>query len=156
MRFLILLIFIVSCNSNISSDNYLNIIPTIDVSSKHQEFSNINAQKVEYAYSTKNDKIPITYGFLKNISEGDSESSTIKFEIDDSIDLKSEGYILNIEKENILITAKDQEGLFYAFVTLNQILENAFAQKTSVPILNIKDQPSLDFRPIHLDLKHHT
>jgi len=103
MRFLILLIFIVSCNSNISSDNYLNIIPTIDVSSKHQEFSNINAQKVEYAYSTKNDKIPITYGFLKNISEGDSESSTIKFEIDDSIDLKSEGYILNIEKENILI-----------------------------------------------------
>ena len=156
MRFLILLIFIVSCNSNISSDNYLNIIPTLDVSSKHQEFSNINAQKVDYAYSTKNDKIPITYGFLKNISEGDSESSTIKFEIDDSIDLKSEGYILNIEKENILITAKDQEGLFYAFVTLNQILENAFAQKTSVPILNIKDQPSLDFRPIHLDLKHHT
>ena len=69
MRFLILLIFIVSCNTNTSTDNYLNIIPTIDVSSEHQEFSNINPQKVEYAYSTKNDKIPITYGFLSFLVE---------------------------------------------------------------------------------------
>ena len=156
MRFLILLIFIISCNSNTKTENYLNIIPAIDVSSNFLEFSNINPEKIEYAYSPKNDVIPITYGYIKNITKGDFESSTIKFEIDDSIDLKSEGYILNIEKENIFITAKDQAGLFYAFVTLNQILENAFTQRTSVPILNIKDQPSLDFRPIHLDLKHHT
>ena len=156
MRFLILLIFIISCNSNTKTENYLNIIPAIDVSSNFLEFSNINPEKIEYAYSPKNDVIPITYGYIKNITKGDFESSTIKFEIDGSIDLKSEGYILNIEKENIFITAKDQAGLFYAFVTLNQILENAFTQRTSVPILNIKDQPSLDFRPIHLDLKHHT
>ena len=156
MRFLILLIFIISCNSNTKTENYLNIIPAIDVSSNFLEFSNINPEKIEYAYSPKNDVIPITYGYIKNITKGDFESSTIKFEIDGSVDLKSEGYILNIEKENIFITAKDQAGLFYAFVTLNQILENAFTQRTSVPILNIKDQPSLDFRPIHLDLKHHT
>ena len=156
MRFLILLIVIVSCNTNTSKDNFLNIIPTIDVSSNFQEFSNINLEKIDYAYSITNDEIPITYGYLKNITEGDFESSIIKFEIDNDIDLKNEGYILNIEKENIFITAKNQAGLFYAFVTLNQILENAFTQQTSIPILNIKDQPSLNFRPIHLDLKHHT
>ena len=102
MRFFILLIFIISCNSNTNSDNYLNIIPTLDVSSNHQEFSNINAQKVEHAYSTKNDKIPITYGFLKNISEGDSESSTIKFEIDELSESPSEKFFKNPYEIGIL------------------------------------------------------
>ena len=53
-----MLIFIISCNNNTSTDNYLNIIPAIDVSSKFQEFSNINPEKIQYAYSVKNDEIP--------------------------------------------------------------------------------------------------
>ena len=153
---ILLLIFIISCNSNTSTYNYLNIIPSIEISSNFQDFSNINPEKIEYAFSIKNDKIPFTYGCLKNITLGDFENALINFEIDPKIDLKSEGYILNIEKEKIYIISKDQAGLFYAFITLNQILENAISKKTSVPVLNIKDQPSLDFRPIHLDLKHHT
>ncbi|MDA7717380.1 beta-N-acetylhexosaminidase [Flavobacteriaceae bacterium] len=156
MRLLLLMVFIISCSSKTSTNNYLNIIPSIETFGDNNDFSNINPNDIEYAYSSENDKIPITYGYLKNITFGDLQNALINFKIDNKIDLKSEGYILNIEKEKIFITAKDNAGLFYAFITLNQILENAFAQKKSVPILNIKDQPSLDFRPIHLDLKHHT
>ena len=156
MRFLLLMVFIISCNSKTSTNNYLNIIPSIETFGDNNDFSNINPNDIEYAYSSENDKIPITYGYLKNITFGDLQNALINFKIDNKIDLKSEGYILNIEKEKIFITAKDKAGLFYAFITLDQILENAIDEKTDVPILNIKDQPSLDFRPIHLDLKHHT
>ena len=156
MRFLLLMVFIISCNSKTSTNNYLNIIPSIETFGDNNDFSNINPNDIEYAYSSENDKIPITYGYLKNITFGDFQNALINFKIDNKIDLKSEGYILNIEKEKIFITAKDKAGLFYAFITLDQILENAIDEKTDVPILNIKDQPSLDFRPIHLDLKHHT
>ncbi|MDA9339023.1 beta-N-acetylhexosaminidase [Flavobacteriaceae bacterium] len=156
MRLLLLMVFIISCNSKTSTNNYLNIIPSIETLVVNNDFSNINPNDIEYAYSSKNDKIPITYGYLKNITFGDLQNALINFKIDNKIDLKSEGYILNIEKEKIFITARDKAGLFYAFITLDQILENAIDEKTDVPILNIKDQPSLDFRPIHLDLKHHT
>ena len=156
MRFLLLMVFIISCSSKTSTNNYLNIIPSIETFGDNNDFSNINPNDIEYAYSSENDKIPITYGYLKNITFGDLQNALINFKIDNKIDLKSEGYILNIEKEKIFIIAKDKAGLFYAFITLDQILENAIDHKTDVPILNIKDQPSLDFRPIHLDLKHHT
>ena len=156
MRLLLLMVFIISCSSKTSTNNYLNIIPSIETFGDNNDFSNINPNDIEYAYSSENDKIPITYGYLKNITFGDLQNALINFKIDNKIDLKSEGYILNIEKEKIFITAKDKAGLFYAFITLDQILENAIDEKTDVPILNIKDQPSLDFRPIHLDLKHHT
>ena len=156
MRLLLLMVFIISCSSKTSTNNYLNIIPSIETFGDNNDFSNINPNDIEYAYSSENDKIPITYGYLKNITFGDLQNALINFKIDNKIDLKSEGYILNIEKEKIFITAKDKAGLFYAFITLDQILENAIDHKTDVPILNIKDQPSLDFRPIHLDLKHHT
>ncbi|MBC8399599.1 MAG: hypothetical protein H8E16_21260, partial [Flavobacteriales bacterium] len=149
MRFLLLMVFIISCNSKTSTNNYLNIIPSIETFGDNNDFSNINPNDIKYAYSSENDKIPITYGYLKNITFGDLQNALINFKIDNKIDLKSEGYILNIEKEKIFITAKDKAGLFYAFITLDQILENAIDEKTDVPILNIKDQPSLDFRPIH-------
>ena len=58
-----------------------------------------------FASSSENDKIPITYGYLKNITFGNLENALINFKIDNNIDLKSEGYILNIEKEKIFIIA---------------------------------------------------
>ena len=65
------MIFIISCNSKTSTNNYLNIIPSIETFGDNNDFSNINPNNIEYAYSSENDKIPITYGYLKNITFGE-------------------------------------------------------------------------------------
>ncbi|HIF85122.1 MAG TPA: glycoside hydrolase family 20, partial [Flavobacteriaceae bacterium] len=81
--------------------------------------------------------------------------STIDYSIESNLNLNEEGYILNIFKNNISIIAKDEVGLFYAFITLDQLLEDSKDKNANLPMVSIKDYPLLKFRPIHLDVKHH-
>ena len=108
------------------------------------------------AYSISNDELPIRYGDIEQIKLSDSNKSIIDFGIDEQMDLKKEGYILKINNKKITIRAKDSAGLFYAFITLNQIIEDSKNNQTTLPMVDIKDFPSLEFRPIHIDIKHHT
>lgn len=79
----------------------------------------------------------------------------INFSIDKSLDVQDEGYTLDILKREIRITGKDSAGLFYAFMTLKQLLADSRDQNICLPMCNIKDYPLLSYRAIHLDVKHH-
>ena len=155
MRYLIILFLIISCNS-IPIDNSLNLLPSVQVLSSSNEFSNLNPKNVLTAYSNSNDELPIRYGDIEQIKLSDSNKSIIDFGIDKQMDLKKEGYTLKINNKKITIRAKDSAGLFYAFITLDQIIEDSKNNQTTLPMVDIKDFPSLEFRPIHIDIKHHT
>ena len=66
-----------------------------------------------------------------------------------------EGYTLSIHPDKIEIFALTTEGLFYGAQTLHQLLEDAKEQKRNIPYCKITDYPDIDFRAVHLDLKHH-
>ena len=53
------------------------------------------------------------------------------------------------------IRDRSKPGLFYGFITLNQLLEDAIAQDTQLPLLEINDAPKIAFRPIQIYVKHH-
>ena len=153
MIHIVVLLLIFSFNSNIE-ETKLNLLPSVKFNSKIKKYSNIDPEDKLVASSNSNLQLPILYS--KNIIYGDLMESEIEFSIDPSVDLPSEGYYLKIEKNKIKLTGKDKAGLFYAFITLDQLIDDSINNKTSLPILSIKDFPSLAFRPIHLDLKHHT
>jgi hexosaminidase len=72
------------------------------------------------------------------------------------IEIKSvEGYILEIKNKQITIEAREAAGLFYGLQTLAQLLEDSRDQQIEIPACRITDFPSIDYRAIHLDLKHH-
>jgi hypothetical protein len=80
----------------------------------------------------------------------------VVFKIDENSSLPSaEGYILEIKNGYVTITAKSQSGLFYGGQTLSQLFEDARDQQVSIPSCKITDFPDIDYRAIHLDLKHH-
>lgn len=83
-----------------------------------------------------------------------SEAQII-YRIDETQDLPKEGYTLEITKNKINITGKDKAGLLYAFMTLEQLMEDAKEQDVFLPLCSIKDFPLLSYRAIHLDVKHH-
>ncbi|MEJ7588681.1 MAG: glycoside hydrolase family 20 zincin-like fold domain-containing protein [Ferruginibacter sp.] len=66
-----------------------------------------------------------------------------------------EGYILEGGNNRVTIEARDQAGLFYGCQTLLQLLEDAHDQQVAIPAFRITDYPDIDYRAIHLDLKHH-
>src|SRR6266542_1569958 len=67
----------------------------------------------------------------------------------------TEGYILEIKDQQVMLRAKDEAGLFYGCETLLQLLEDAHDQNIAIPACTITDYPDIAYRAIHLDLKHH-
>ena len=67
-------------------------------------------------------------------------------------ELGKEDYELKIKKDNIYINVSNYGGLFYAIVSLNQILFNAQEEKKGIPLLEINDSPRFVHRGFMLDL----
>lgn len=69
-------------------------------------------------------------------------------------DIQNEGYILSINKENCIISAKDKKGFINALQTLVQIAIN---EETGVSLIEceIEDYPDFSYRGLHLDVVRH-
>ncbi len=95
-------------------------------------------------------------GLPKGIQPAKSrKKAQIIFGLDESLDVKAEGYMLVVSEDEINITGKDEAGLLYGFMTLKQLMEDAKDQDVNLPVCTIEDFPLLSYRAIHIDVKHH-
>ena len=118
--------------------------------------SELRPEDIKHYLNNDKVKIPVRGELLKYLeATASSSDAQIVFSIDKSLDVKSEGYTLDISKKRITILAKDDAGLFYAFASLEQIMEDAMDQGLNLPLCSIKDFPKLAYRAIHIDIKHH-
>ncbi|SUZ90026.1 uncharacterized protein METZ01_LOCUS42880 [marine metagenome] len=152
--FLIALLLIGCSNKTENLDGF-KLLPSVQELEYNNDFSNLNFENIKFAHSTNNTELPIRFEFTNHIENNKQSESTIDYSIDSSLNLNQEGYTLNILKNKISIVAKDKVGLFYAFITLDQLIEDSKDQNINLPMVSIKDYPSLKFRPIHIDVKHH-
>jgi hypothetical protein len=77
------------------------------------------------------------------------ESLGLTISLDETADIKPQGYELEIRPDGIEITAADAEGAFYGACTLAQIRR---LTGDKVPCLSIKDWPDYPVRGIMLDI----
>ena len=153
--FLGCLIVIFSCKPSLNKQGDFKLLPL------PQQFEIYGVSKLKnsdilFYYAQNQIELPVLGDLLIDIQPVDKQSKAdIVFNIDESMDLQAEGYTLDISKKQISITGKDKAGLFYAFKTLQQLMEDAKEQDVYLPKCNIKDYPSLSYRAIHIDIKHH-
>ena len=153
--FFCFLFFIYSC-SNFDSENTFILLPSVNKKDFKIGKSVINPRTVKYAFSNLGSNLPLLFGISKQIEITDnSKMAQIDFNIISKPNQKKESYTLKIEKGKIKIQAQDKQGLFYAFITLNQVLEDAIEKNISLPLVDIFDAPKISYRPIHIDVKHH-
>jgi hexosaminidase len=69
--------------------------------------------------------------------------------------LGDEGYILEVTKEDVTISANKCAGLFYGVQSVLQLLGNSSGGKSSIPCVNICDNPRFKWRGMHLDVCRH-
>ena len=147
--------FLIACDdSNFENHGSFLLLPSSQELSQNG-FSTLNPNSVRIAYSPTESELPLLFEHSNKIKPGQKEKAQIEFLIDPDLETKAEGYSLKIGAERIEIKAKDEAGLFYAFVSLDQILEDAWDQQSKLPLMEVLDFPSLGFRPIHWDVKHH-
>jgi hexosaminidase len=66
-----------------------------------------------------------------------------------------EGYILTVTHDGVEIISPGEAGIFYGCQSLEQLLEDAMDFRVPVPACRITDFPSLTYRAVHFDVKHH-
>jgi hexosaminidase len=69
-------------------------------------------------------------------------------------DLKSEGYTLSVQPNQVVIEGNDAAGLFWGTRTLLQSFRDSSAGP-EIPCMEIEDWPDIRWRSIHYDTKHH-
>ncbi len=79
----------------------------------------------------------------------------IRFELDPNLIGNSEVYKLDIFDDKITFRAQTQTGFWNGLMTLGQLLQDAENQQVNLPGVQIIDEPALEYRAIHLDVKHH-
>lgn len=137
-----------SCQKKDSQPVELQILPS-PTSLSVSGSSNLEVSSIQKAYQD-------AYNYF--VSEGKLDTwnnGPISFQINSEKNLKKEGYELEITNDQISVVSSSQEGLWYGLMTLGQILEDAKDQNTSLPLVQISDEPALSYRAIHWDVKHH-
>lgn len=152
---LLITVFLIGCSNKIKNLDGFKLLPSVQKIEYNNDTSNLNFENIKFAHSANNTELPIRFDFTNHIENNKQSESTIDYSIESNLNLNEEGYILNIFKNKISIIAKDEVGLFYAFITLDQLLEDSKDKNVNLPMVSIKDYPLLKFRPIHLDVKHH-
>jgi len=114
--------------------------------------------KLKQVYLQGSIKRPVMGKVLSKLTVANAPGNDILSLIIDSTHVSlqsSEGYILTVSADKTEIIAKDKAGLFYGCQTLEQLLEDASIHRKAVPPSKIIDYPSLSYRAVHFDVRHH-
>ena len=118
--------------------------------------SRLKYENIRSYYTSPNVEFPVSDEVLQHIKAVHQKSEAqILCNIDEMLDIRGEGYMIDITENQISLVGKDKAGLFYALKTLEQLLEDAQEQDVCLPLCSIRDFPLLSYRAIHLDMKHH-
>jgi len=151
----ILLILACSQPTSDPSDSFA-LLPSVAQNNFKSQNSKLDSNILKYAFSPSGEELPLRYGITQNFQKTDqAEKAHLEFSIQTREGKAPESYRLEIKEDKIIIVAQDHAGLFYAFITLNQLLEDAKDLSIPLPKLELEDTPKIAFRPIQIDVKHH-
>jgi hexosaminidase len=70
-----------------------------------------------------------------------------------------EGYRMHVDRDKVLITSNDVDGVFYGIQTILQLFEIQYLEDSSkrlvIPAIQIWDEPRFSYRGMHLDVARH-
>ena len=164
---LILMISFSACKKT-TNETMDSIIPQpvhVEQAKGHFQFSD----NTSILYSEENDSLRTSVElFLDEIDKhhgirpgsdlDNPMQNRITINVDFSMDLPEEGYVLKINRQRIKLSAASYSGVFYGLQSLAQLIHlNAEEgrEKVALPVILIKDHPRFSWRGMHLDVCRH-
>ena len=112
--------------------------------------------ELNYITTTAGTDMPVLGTLLNNLPQARMSGKGITLSLTtENVPESGEGYVLTLTKSGATISSRSQAGLFYGCQTLEQLLEDSRDFNKPIPELIITDYPSVNYRAIHLDTKHH-
>lgn len=120
------------------------------------EGKGIMGNEIAYIFANQNVSIPVLGTIANSLPQNKGTAKGIELRLTSSdVPESHEGYVMEVSNKGVVISAKDEAGLFYACQTLEQLLEDSRDFNKAIPAMKITDYPSLDYRAVHFDNKHH-
>ena len=89
------------------------------------------------------------------ISYNENGKTQLQLTIDETLPTSNEGYSLSVHKKGVTIKANNFAGIFYGVQTLSQLLEYNSNNATTLPYIDIEDEPRFAYRGFMLDVSRH-
>jgi hexosaminidase len=171
-KLLALLLFTVttiSCETNRSYNQGINVTPKPVELVQREGVFKLNsstvfvtdAEPVRPVVDLFIAKLQRSTGYSLRQQHDKPSGNCIDIRIVSDAEMNSEGYTIDVTDNEIRITAKTPQGVFYALQTVMQLLpaeiEAAEVIKTlwTIPCVSIKDEPRFKYRGQHLDVCRH-
>lgn len=101
-------------------------------------------------------EVPALSEILDRLPRAANKGKGVILELSDAnVPDSEEGYSMEIKSDGIIIKARAEAGLFYGCQTLAQLMEDSRDFGILIPLMKITDYPSLAYRAVHFDVKHH-
>lgn len=166
--FLLLLTICFSACKKTTIDTMDSIIPRpvhIEQARGHFQFSD----NTSILYSEENDSLRTSvelfveeiekyHGIRPGADTDNPMQNRMTINVDFSMDLPEEGYVLKINRQRIKLSASSYAGIFYGLQSLTQLIHlNAeeAKEKVALPVILVKDYPRFSWRGMHLDVCRH-
>jgi len=155
VSFTAILFLLVSCNPSDSPSGEFRLLPQPD-SLEYMGDSKLQAADLKFYRLADGLKLPLPEDYLSEWEEINTLSEPqVIFRKDVHQTMGDEEYIVEVGRDQVTITAAKKAGFLYGWSTFQQVLADAEEQGVSLPLCYIQDAPELDYRAIHLDVKHH-
>ncbi len=129
-----------------TSKKFNPIIPEPEIANFHNQFINLKNLKLKiHSHEIDFFETLLPYTKVLNIDFNSQEGFIVKFT---KAALAEEEYKIKINENNIEIFFHKYAGKFYGIISLIQLIH---FYKDKLPICNIEDKPSLEWRGMHLD-----
>ncbi|WP_299782612.1 beta-N-acetylhexosaminidase [uncultured Formosa sp.] len=138
----------------------LNLIPYPNNVDIHKDTLKLKRLNVKYNLALKNEFNELSK-LIKESGLSVTESKTIDYNVELILDdntmpiCGNEGYLLDITKNKISITAAKSAGIFFGIQTLRQLKIETSKGVISFPSVSIQDNPQFKWRAFMLDESRH-
>lgn len=137
-------------------DSSFQLIPQPQFIQLLEKQEGIMGSELTYIFAGHNAAIPVLGPIANSLPQHKGKGKGIVLKLtSDNVPASHEGYVLEVTRKGVVIMARDKAGLFYGCQTLEQLLEDNRDFNKPIPAMKITDYPSLDYRAVHFDNKHH-
>lgn len=137
-------------------DKHFRILPLPQEIEVRKE-RGLNVDKLSFVVVQGKGEMPVLGSMLDELpryAKKGTKGVTLSL-TEENVPKSPEGYILEVSSEGVTIRARSQAGLFYGCQTVEQLMEDGRQFSLEIPSMKITDYPTIDYRAIHLDTKHH-
>lgn len=116
----------------------------------------ISGTDLQFIVNQSSGEMPVLGPILNALPQAEMQGKGVYLTITDKdVPESEEGYVLSVSEKGVVIAARSEAGLFYGCQTLEQVLEDSRDYNCPIPAMKITDFPSIAYRAVHLDTKHH-